>query len=370
MRDDCKRTFAIVKRSVLDNNLSILSKSAKSHLSALKGAIPMVKANAYGHGLVETARVFIQNSNTVALGVADLSEAIELRKANIRNPIWIFSGIGGLNSEIVSLLKRYQINPILSSVLDIQKYENLIQKNSLPNYQIKFNTGMNRLGVHLSDINQIRSLLKASKNFDGYCTHFAQALLEESSLTKRQIKEFKFIHSQLSGLNPKYVHAANSVTCLSKNLLKQLEFTNLIRPGIGLYGYAENKGVKLGIKPALTLKTRVIQNRILSKNESVGYDATFVCNKTMTQTVCAIGYGDGFHRTLSNKKILIKNKAIQILGRVSMDMTSFNLSAKLGDYVTILGEGHKQMDLLASNAQTISYEILTSLAPRVERIYK
>lgn len=359
-----------MKRSVLDNNLRILSNSASTTITNFKGAIPMVKANAYGHGLAEVAKVFIRNPNTLALGVADLTEAIALRKANIRKPIWIFSGIGGLNLEIISILNKYQINPILSSVLDIQTYEKQLKNQTLPNYQIKFNTGMNRLGVHFSELYQIKSIIKKSKYFDGICTHFAQALLEESALTNQQIDEFKFVCSQFSGMNLKYVHAANSVTCLSRKLLNKLNFSNVIRPGIGLYGYAEKRGNNLGIKPALILKTRIIQNRVLKKNDSVGYDGTFKCKKTTKQSVCAIGYGDGLHRSLSNKKIIINNKAIQILGRVSMDMTSINLSAKLGDYVTILGEGHKQMDLLAKNAQTISYEILTSIAPRVERIYK
>ncbi len=359
-----------MKRSVLDQNLSILAKNAQKHLPLFEGAVPMIKANAYGHGLIESAKVFARNQNTVALGVADLNEAIEIRNANIQKPIWIFSGVGGLSDDSISILQKFNINPILSSVEDIQKYSSASKRKRLPNFQIKFNSGMNRLGVSFNDLNKVNQLLKTTKNCNGFCTHFAQALLEESKLTQKQIEEFQIAYALLSSHSFRWVHAANSVASLSSKILKQIDFTNLIRPGIGLYGYAEKRGVVAGLKPALTLKTKVIQTRKLKRDDQVGYDGTFTAKNSLSQSVCSIGYGDGFHRKLSNQKILIGGKNIQILGRISMDMISLNLSAKLGNYVTILGEGHKQMDVLALNAQTISYEILTSITQRVERIYK
>ncbi len=370
MSNDCKRAIAVVQRAVLVKNLDILAQNSKTSLVRFQGAIAMLKANAYGHGLVESARAFLQSKNCHALGIADFLEGIELRNSGIKKPIWIFSGQAPLTDEVISQCRKFQLTPILSNVSDIQKYSRAALRKDTPRFHIKINTGMNRLGVEMSELGEVIKVIKSSKNCEGICTHFAQALLEDSALTRKQIRNFQFAYSLFSHFNIPQIHAANSAAVLNQKLLKQIAFTNIVRPGIGLYGYADERGIRAGLKPALKLKAKVIQSRTLKKDDLVGYDGTFKAHSSTNQSVLALGYGDGFHRILSNQKILIRNKTTQILGRVSMDMLSINAFLKIGSWVTILGDGHKQMEIMANQAETISYEILTSLTSRVLRQYK
>jgi alanine racemase len=341
------------------------------------GAVPMVKCNAYGHGLTEVSKSLEELSSTYALGVATVDEAIELRKAKIKKPIWIFSRLGSpIEKSFLNFALEQNFSIVVYTLEDLKK----IIKYQVPvKIHLKFNTGMNRLGIEKEELSVVRNLLLINKNvfLEGICTHFAYASNPKNVLTKKQVEIFKYLVDRLSAFNFSTVHCANTAAVIEDEKLKTSSFCNLIRPGIGIYGYSSDEKNILKLKPALELFVRTLLNRKLKYNESIGYDFTYTTKKKTTyESVLAIGYGDGFHRTLSNKRILVRllheSRIIntRVLGIVSMDTSMLELKTKAGSWVQVLGYNENQAKFMAKSASTNVYEILTSLsATRVKREY-
>jgi alanine racemase len=309
----------------------------------------------------------------VALGVATLGEAIGLRESGVRGPIWVFSDVSPWSDTMASLVERYAITPILHDRRDVQaalqvRYRKLWKRRS---FHVKFNTGMNRLGVAMSDAGEIaRGLNRAGVRPGGVCTHFASAESVGGAVTRAQTKKF----AEVLGLIPlnasSHIHCANTAAILSARSLDSRAFGNVVRPGIGLYGYGGTAGGRLGLKPALTWTARVLSARKLERGAVVGYGATFRARGGERQAILAVGYGDGFRRGLSGERILIEGRETRVLGRVSMDLASLELKSHPGAWVRILGRDSRQGERLAQACGTIVYEILTGISARVPRIYE
>lgn len=371
------RTFAFVKTETIARNLKILDDFARSTHRSWIGCVPMVKANAYGHGIVEVAKRLQNDPCTVALGVASIDEAIGLRHQGVRKAkIWVFSDCSPWNANMADICLKFGLTPVLHFESDLERFLSSKKTKNL-GFHLKFNTGMNRFGFSSSSIEKIRGLLlKADRSLEGICTHFAMAEDANAKITINQAKEFAWVMKILSSFRPRYIHSCNTPGLKVAAQLGLTEFCNVGRPGIGIYGY----GSDLGVQPALSWKARVIEYRRLRVGDKIGYGATYRVSKPMHMAILGAGYGDGLKRNLSNQALLVaeahgKLKMRKILGRVSMDTAVVEMKIDPQKYlrhhwITLLGASSKQAEVMAQGAGTIVYEILTSLSVRVPRIYE
>ncbi|MFK7801956.1 MAG: alanine racemase [Anaerolineae bacterium] len=338
----------------------------------------VLKANAYGHGLVETGRYFEQ-IGIPYFSVAYLEEAIELREAGIQTPILVF---GGLVQEQIAAYLQYQLTITAPS---IEKLEQINQKAGEMGVTAKvhliFDTGMERLGVHYYNA---RDLIQASLtcencSIEGIYTHFANADTADLSYSLAQLDRFKKILSIYAEINrepPPLRHMANSGGTL------QLEesWFDMVRPGILMYGvYPSAASEKtIAVKPALRWTSRVVYFKVVEPGHPVSYGSTWQSDTPVRVVTLPVGYGDGYFRALSNQaRVLIRGQEFPVIGRVCMDQTMINIgdqSAWNGDEVTLLGADEHgnviPVEDLAEWSGTIPYEVLTSISRRVPRVYK
>lgn len=381
------RTIAYVRTDVIRSNLESLAAVAEASHAEFHGVVPMVKANAYGHGLEEAGRAASRSKATLALGVAAVEEGVSLRRAGVRKPIWVFSDCAPWTEERVSACMRHGLSPVLHRFEDLAA----ILKAGSPfrsrgGFHVKFNTGMNRLGIDMADVARVARLLRASAvRGVGVCTHFAMAEEASERLSRFQAARFREVVGALAGHSISYIHGANTAAILNGKALGLGGYCNVVRPGIGIYGYAGRAGERIGLRPALTWVARVVEARRLGRGERVGYGGTYRARGGERQAVLAVGYGDGLSRAVSNKEIMVGRggrggvgilgprgaslRRARVLGLVSMDLTSIEFPARVGEYVCLLGASFSQGELLAGAAASITYESLTSISARVPRIY-
>lgn len=378
-----QRTIAWVSLKAIIQNLDILvHASKKREHSKFKGAVPMLKSNAYGHGILPVAQSLEEHENVLALGLATFYEGFVLRKAGVKKPVWIFSDGSPWSEEFTQACESYCLNPIIHSFEDLKTMLRRFPVSRINNlgFQLKFNTGMNRLGIEMSELGEVVRLLKNVKaKPTGICTHFAEAEKPSSSLTNQQLQRFGEVVQAFSEFSISHIHCANSDGILHETQTRvQPSACNVIRPGLAIYGY----GAEKRLKPALRWGAHVLQTRKLKAGEKIGYGGTYKTKQPIQTAVLGFGYGDGMSRRLSNKEVLVlvlpkgtkkrKNLRLQwakVLGRVSMDLLTVQLECEVGDWVVVLGHSKEQATALAQRSETIVYEVLTSIGSRVERIY-
>jgi len=338
--------------------------------------LSVVKANAYGHGAVQVARV-LEDEGSYGFGVATLEEGIELRKGGLQSPVLILAGI---YPEQIEELLEYHLTPTICGVEALRLLEGLARKRgvSLP-FHLKVDTGMGRLGFLPSEIDSwIPELaeIKALK-LEGVFSNFSQAERADGNYTQGQVETFKNVVKGLKaqGHHPRLIHLANSAAVIA---LPSSYFT-MVRPGLVLYGIYPSRDMarRLSLKPILTWKTRILQLKRVPKGAGISYGRTFVTKRESLIAILPVGYADGCHRLLSNRgTVLVRGKRAPIVGRICMDLTMIDVTdirgVKQGDEVVLLGEqGADQISAneMARWAETISYEILTSISARVPRIH-
>ena len=342
--------------------------------------LPMVKANAYGHGASWASRILIGMPGLYALGVATLEEGRELRlelgaaAKSVR--IMIFSGTVPWSEEKGQFCEKFSLTPVIASDSDWQSFF----KNGWPDkisYELKFNTGMNRLGISPGLSKSISRNLKekpAEWHPHGVFTHFAIAEDPTHKLTKAQRASFVEVRKDFANACPStHFHAANSAGIWNAKLLGLDGLTDLVRPGLSLYGVTPWAGAPLrGLQSVMTLQARVIQTRLLKRGESMGYGAAYVATESDQWTaIISAGYADGLMRSWTNRGFVsLDLKEERFLGIVSMDLSGISCTSqtRVGDWAQILGP---QVDIWAQAkaAGTIPYELLTSVGSRVQRIY-
>lgn len=315
---------------------------------------PVIKDNAYGHGAVRLGKLY-EELGANYFAVSNIKEAIQLREADIKLPILI---LGYTAIEDASLLNKYDITQTIYSLDYAHK---LNEKGYKLKCHLKVETGMNRIGF--SDIGEMYEAYNLPNlDFEGIFTHFSDCLDDEYSAY--QFNNFTKAIDGLSkkGANFKIKHCANSGT-IFKHPFYHLD---MVRPGIILYGL----GGYDGLKQALSLKSRIIHIKDVKKGEAIGYDRTFVADKDMRVATVAVGYGDGYYRYNKGHNTLeVNGKEANILGNVCMDMTMIDISdidCKVNDEVIVYGD----LEKIAKNINTISYELICGINARVEVIYK
>ncbi len=360
------RTWAEINIDNLLFNIKQLKKQLHKNIHILAA----VKANAYGHDSIEISKSIAPFISV--FGVASIDEGIELRKNNIKKPILILSPV--LISDTKKLINFKLMPNIFSYDYAIQLNSKLKKFNKKLNVHIEIDTGMNRTGIEYK--NAVNDILKIYTDLsyisiEGIFSHFAEAE-KNSQFTIEQLKRYDIIIKTLINKRVKirYMHIANSSA-----ILNEYYTYNMVRPGLLLYGHytAPSLKSKMNLKPVMSVKTRIAQIKHIKKGDSVSYSRTFTAKKDMKIATTLIGYGDGYPRLLSNKAYMIVNgKKAPIIGNICMDLTMIDITkiknVKVGDEVELFGE-NVSIDYLAKKSGYINYEILTSIGPRVPRIF-
>ncbi len=368
------RVLARISAKALKNNFAAIQALAPG-----QAILPMIKANGYGHGAVWVARELLGLGSPAlyGFGVASLEEGRELREAlgprarKIR--IIVFTGAAPWTESKGHFCERHHLSVVIQADADWSAFLKGGWAERL-SYEIMFNTGMNRLGLSPG---LAPSLAKALRNHKpeahphGVFTHLASAEQPHSRLSQTQMSRFRQVQAELaSALPATHFHAANSAAIWNQ---KQLGYqTDVVRPGLALYGIPPWKGAPLrGLAPVMSLEAKVVQIEQLRVGEALGYGGTFQASKEAVRyAVLGAGYADGLSRALSNQGwAVLRGERCQLIGRVSMDVSAIRApsSARVGDWAQLFGD---QLDPweIAEAAGTIPYEILTSVSSRVQRM--
>ena len=337
-----------------------------------KRVMAVVKADAYGHGAVETAR-YLEKNSCDFFAVTDMLEGIELREAGIQSPILIF---GKTSPNHAKHLHDYHL---IQTVDGYDYAQSLNQEKMDIDIHIILDTGMSRFGIychqdkdHDKTVKEIEKILDLTHlHMGGIYTHFALADENKDADTDHQYKMFIDVISTLEKHDYQLgiKHCSNSASTI-KFPLHQLD---MVRTGIAMYGYPPVHQEKLFL-PVMEVFAKVISIRDLLPGDGISYGWTFRVEKPMRIASIAIGYADGYFRIFSGKDYFVFNKhKLPILGRVCMGITMVdvgNVDIQVGDEVEIFGL-HKSLESMAETAQTISYELLTNMRKsRVKFIYQ
>lgn len=335
----------------------------------------VIKANGYGHGLVPVAKVL--QAKVDFLGLGSLKEASILREQDITTPLFLF---GRLLTDQIPL--ALQMNLILT-VSSLEEAKNIskesVRLSKETPVHIKVDTGMGRLGIPLaqalSEIEKAASL--PGIRFEGIYTHFPTAERLDA-FGEKQLKDFEGLIQSLRRKKITFAirHAANSAGALR---FKSAHL-NLVRPGLSLYGIYPDRSLEeeIKLKPALSLKTRIISLKRVQAGDSVGYGRAFVAKASATIAVVPVGYAHGMPFHLSGKgEVLYRGKKYRTAGRICMDSMMIDLGsateAQIGDEVVLIGASHQaqiKAEDMALAAATIPYEIVTRLDPGIARYYQ
>jgi len=341
------------------------------------GLIGIVKADGYGLGAVPVACALA--GEVKMFGVATISEALELQAAGIKTPILL---LGARVPEERETVLKHSLVPCISSVSEARAWDALAKQKSLSAFvvHVALDTGMGRIGFSETEWNArtIRALAALRHlRIEGIASHFPSAD-EDVRFTRKQIQRFGELQMLAveHGLKPRLAHIGNSAGILGYPELHSV--SNLVRPGLMLFGVSPIAARQPLLKPVLTWKTHITLRRDLPKGRSVSYGRTFITNKPTRVATLTVGYADGYPRHLSGSgaEVLIHGRRCPLLGRVTMDQIMVDVSgvpAKIGDEAVLIGrQGREEISAseLAQKAGTIPWEILTRLTSRVQRVYK
>ena len=363
--DKIGETTLEINLSALEHNFNFF----KSKLNAKTKFLAVVKAFAYGSDMVAIAKK-LQQLKVDYMAVAYVKEGVLLRDAGITTPILVLHPQPiGFSELIDRCLEPSLYSPkILTQFLEVARGKN--QKN-YP-VHLKFNTGLNRLGFWENDVDYIVKKLKGRPEVKvlSIFSHLAASEDQnEKEFSLGQIKTFEKISASLNnklGHRP-FRHMLNTSGIIN---YPQAQF-EMVRSGIGLYGYGNDPNVDAELKPIATLKTIISQLHKIEPNESVGYNRAFRSKGYQITATLPIGHADGIGRHYGNGKahVIINGQKAAIIGNVCMDMIMVDVTGiecKQGDEVIIFGPNHSA-ERFANSANTISYEILTAISPRVNR---
>lgn len=353
-------------------------------LSSERKIMPVVKADAYGHGANILAKLY-EDNGAYGFAVSNINEAIKLRKYGIKKDILVLGF-----TPIMYIQQMYAFN-ITQAVycLDYAKQLSKAAKdnNFVIKTHLKIDTGMSRIGfdcrndslLGLSEVKEC--LLLPSLKFKGIFTHFSSADSNEPNdvkFTEKQYSLFSKAVNELkeNGIEFEFIHCSNSAA----SALRESDYGNLIRPGIILYGLPPAAGLDIGcdLKPVMSVKSAVSMVKEIGKGDSVAYGRTFTATKKIKLATVPIGYADGYPRAMSNQgKVIINGQFAPIIGRICMDQMTVDVSniknVDIGTEVTVIGRCGDlsiSFDDIANMCNTISYEIMCNISIRMPRVYK
>ena len=373
MKELIRPVWAEINLDSLAYNMKNIKKLANG-----REVIGVVKADAYGHGSVEVSKVLLENGAS-RLAVAIITEAVELRKNNIKAPIMI---LGYTPLEFGETLVN---NDIEQTVYDLEYAKSLsdiaTNMGKKAKIHIALDTGMGRIGF-LPNEDSLKKVLEIASlkgiEIVGIFTHFSTADEENKEYTYEQFSKIKNFNNMLleKGLDIPLKHASNSGAIID---LPET-YLDCVRAGIILYGYYpsdEVKKEKLPLKTVLTLKTKIVHVKKLDKDMYISYGRTFKTERDSIIATIPIGYADGYSRLLSGKaKVIVNGKFAKVVGRICMDQCMIDVTdiedVKVGDEVILLGEENNlefNADDMAKIIGTINYDVLCMIKHRIPRVY-
>ena len=362
------------QETVLEIDLKALQHNfehLKSKLQPSTKFLAVVKAFAYGSDANEIAN-YLQELDVDYFAVAYIDEGVALRNAGITKPILVLHPLAVNFKKLID----YCLEPSLYNVKILNEFISVASAEKQNNYpvHIKFNTGLNRLGFWHDEVKSITDILSETKmvKVKSIFSHLASSEdLNEKVFTLNQIASFKTIakiFTENIGYKP-MLHICNTSGILN---YPDAHF-DMVRSGIGLYGFGNSEEENKDLKPIGTLKTVISQIHHIKKGESVGYNRAFKSDSLLKTATLPIGHADGIGRQYGNGIgfVMINRQKAPIVGNVCMDMIMVNVTnidCNEGDEVIVFGE-NPTAENLASTAHTISYELITSISQRVKRIY-
>ncbi len=364
----------VSRQQVGDNFLAV--QNAVGHAVEV---MPVVKADAYRHGAIEVSRV-LEQKGARWLAVSNTDEGVTLRDAGIKARVLVMADFLPFTREA---MLAYELTPVLHSLDDILELNRIAGSRQKPyRFHLKVDSGMGRLGVK-PDAAAILDVLQQAPyaELEGLMTHFASAGNYQSEQTEKQIAVFDGVAGALAqaGVQATYYHLSSTIPIAYR---RTTAWRGMVRPGHAIYGYfSPTRGHApspvIQVKPALQWKATVLQVKDVGAGSLIGYGGIFQAPAPMRIAILAVGYADGVPHRLSNRgRVIVQGKFAPILGAVSMDLTTIDVTqspeVRVGDAVTILGkEGKAHIDAqeIARLAGTISYSVLCGIHARVKRIY-
>ncbi|MBW3565764.1 MAG: alanine racemase [Acidobacteria bacterium] len=375
LREDASRRFRPTRVELDASALSHNIARMRNRLPPGSRLVVVVKANAYGHGAIETARV-AEREGVAMLAVAILEEAIILREAEIRLPILCFGPIGidgtreAVDRDITPGITGLEnLNAVASAASSLGKSVGV---------HLKLDSGMGRMGLVDEDLEPAAALIldTESVRVEGIYTHFSNASTPEDPLNEEQQRRFGEMVAKLAklGIEAPLHHTANSAAA-EAGLVRDGDWA---RCGIALYGgnpMDDNR--EMDLLPVMRWITAIARVKWLDEGEVVGYGKAYVTSRRTRVATLPVGYADGYHRALSGRsRVLVHGQSAPVIGRVSMDLITIDVTdiegATTGDEVVLLGRQGDAVitaEELAGLAGTINYEIFTSVSSRVPRVW-
>lgn len=350
----------------------------KSFIGRSSYLAPVIKSNAYGHGLTLIAQLLDNNSDVDFFCVAYLSEALQLREKGIQKPLLVMSCIDD------DPLKARGMN-IHFIVGDMQKLSTLSAVGQKIDHDfdvhLKIDTGLSRFGVAAQEAIALMHTIKKMKGvrFSGLCTHFAESYKEDQSFTQQQVDCFLNVAYSLDQ-RPAYVHTSNTAGTITA----PVSCANMFRIGLGIYGYWPSSFVQhtalmhqknMVLKPVLSFKTRIMEIKLIKKGLTIGYDRTFTTQRDTVIALLPVGYNDGYDfRLCNNSFVYINDRLFPLIGKVAMNVLIIDItdspSLLVGTEVLLLGDkpGVTAHDFCERIGEPNPRKITTSLGAHVPRI--
>ncbi len=365
-------------RSVVDHDaLRWNLRQIRSRIGARVKILSMVKANGYGHGAVAVAKT-LAAAGSDAFGVATLEEGVELRRAGVRQPIIV---LAGMYLDQIEQFLAHQLTPVIHELARLKELDTaLLSRGATFDCHLKIDTGMGRLGLLAADVESWLPELKTLRaiKLAGIFSHFSHADSVEGAYTRQQLKSFTGVIERLRAedIMVPLVHLANSAATITLSS----SYFDMVRPGIMLYGVYPSPAMaeQIDLKTVLSWRTEILQLKRVPRGTSISYGQTFITERESVIATLPIGYADGYRRSISNRGVaLVRGQRAPVAGRVCMDLTMLDVTdiknVQQGDEVVLLGRQGDAVisaDEMAIWADTISYEILTSIGARVPRIHQ
>jgi len=352
-------------------------RALKSLLSPEVALLPIIKSDAYGHGLLPVARILAEEG-VYGFGLSEVSEALRLKEeAGLNLPMVLISGF---ERHWLPEIVHHQFIPVITDLWQLEALASYTASRESPcSIHLKVNTGMNRFGLQEEEFEEALRLLLENPQLrlEGLMSHLCCSERPEDPVTKEQLIRFENFKKRLKkrGFKPKFFHVANSGGII---FLPQAHY-NMVRPGIALYGsYPAPEGEeKIKLAPVMTFYSRILSIKKIKAGEYLGYGPLFKAERPMKIALVPVGYEDGYLRALSNKGFaVVMGQRVPVIGAVSMKCLFLDVTAieglSLQEKVILLGGPRREVpaEELAERAGTISYELFCLIGQRALRVYK
>jgi alanine racemase len=370
---EVRPTWAAVDESALAHNL----RTVAAHVGPRCRVLAVVKADGYGHGAIDAARVFVE-AGAWGLAVSLIEEGVELRQAGIRAPVLVLGGVHPGSEDVVV---HASLTPVVWAPQHLQLLTAAVRRSGaerLP-IHIKIDTGMSRLGVLPSDLTALLDWLETHTNgeleVEGVMTHFACA--DDPEDVQTSIVQLEQFRACLSMLGDRGIHPSIRHVCNSAGLVRFADaHLDMVRPGVALYGAASSTAVELdALRMAMGMHSRLLGIRELPAGARISYGHRETLERPSRLGILPVGYGDGYPRKMSGRaEVLVRGHRCPIVGNITMDLSMVDVTdlpdAREGERVTLLGQqGRDSIDVyeLAEWAGVIPYEITCGISKRVPR---